>query len=345
VNGELPPQSLQPYSYTPYYPYTQPQSTPQQEPPQPIIEEEEKEADEITFTFLTKRLKHHLRNNYDALVVISGGKGEGKTTLAHWFGKYIDERYTIERNFIFAPTYNAIRDKILGLEKYSVPIVDEAIKSFFKQDWFTEVQKSLLKLFTITRKENKLTILCIPDFTELRSDLRQKLVNLWIHIPERGKAIVFVPSPNPELEDRWLFKKNIKIWEKATDRLKTIEIAGDVDRQLTILRKFRGYMTDFEFPEMPKEEEAIYSALYEKNKYEITEEKESMSLRAKQYRQVVLKAVWALNYRIAPQWSQKKIAEELGLDAATISVMVNEMKKTVEKERDRNELVGTPATE
>ena len=226
----------------------------------------------ITPEMLGKSILSRLENNYDCGIVITGWKGTGKSTLAYHLAKGIDKRFDIPRNFIFDPRYEVIRERMHSNGKYYAMIIDEAIRAMYKIDWSNQMQNALVKLLTVSRKENQAYILNIPIFTELRTSFRNNLVNTWIHVYERGRAVVFGRDYSPYTSDVWHIEENNKAWVKNKDRGAILNFS--VDDELKMLRSSNNYVGDMEFPVMPPEDEKIYLKTYEDTKKDIDDASE-----------------------------------------------------------------------
>jgi hypothetical protein len=289
--------------------------------------------------FADSILKDKLERNYNCTSVISGFMGKGKSTLAYQLSKRIDyRRFSIRRNFIFDPNYRAIADAINKLEKCSSPIVDEAIKSFYRQDWFTEMQKSLMKLFTTSRKQQQATFLCIPRFISLRTDFRNDVTDYWIQVIARGLAVVFYRDVNPLAIDPWHIKDNNKIWEMTSRRMNILKIAGDLDEQMKILMKFKNFVTCFTFHQMPKEDEEEYLKLWDEFRFKISDiEDVELKRREQKYKDCLVKSMWMLHSDYGV--TQTKLCEELNLAWKTVSDWMNDYRKQ-EEMKDGTEKVG-----
>ena len=115
---------------------------------------------------LARLIRKRLREDWDVVIAVTGQEGCGKSTLAIELGMAVDKNFDLEQNIIYIPDYKLIAKKITEeLKKYSVLIIDEAIKTMYKRRWQARAQIFLNQLYSICRKQNIATILCMPSFS------------------------------------------------------------------------------------------------------------------------------------------------------------------------------------
>lgn len=160
--------------------------------------------------------KTRINNNFDAYLVISGDRGNGKSTL-------------LSKIFYRFPKFNPrkhqvyTREKIINLLKYFQKrfcFDDEAINSGYKRDFYQHGQKEMIKIITNYRDNFNIMGSAVPNFFSLDKDLRD-LVFLHIHVISRGVAVIHLPlQARLYSQDRWDSKNNEKIERSWTRRLK-----------------------------------------------------------------------------------------------------------------------------
>lgn len=180
----------------------------------------ERHADFLTPHDVSKIFLRRVKKDKDAVIALTGDEGEGKSTLAlhiiqetlrlhHKTEEEILE--TINDYVIYSPNKEEVKKRIIGLPKYMPVSADEAIKILYKLNWGTEIQKYLNMLYAICRKENKITILCMPRFIDFNEFFRNHRIKFWIHILERGRAVMFSKDWSPFSKDPWWLDENQKI--------------------------------------------------------------------------------------------------------------------------------------
>jgi hypothetical protein len=150
---------------------------------------------------------------------------------------------------MYSPNKQELTDKIVKLPKYSAINADEAIKILYKQNWASVIQKYLNMLYAICRKENKITILCMPRFTDFNEFFRNHRIKYWIHVLDRGEAVLFCKDWSPFNPDVWFMMENKKSIESGYNRRKIIEISNT--EKIHLLAKTRIYVGKIRFDKLP----------------------------------------------------------------------------------------------
>ena len=170
---------------------------------------------EITPEKFVDVLKRRVKKDWDAVVGITGEEGSSKSTLASWlvYLGCIDDGKTEEeacQKFvdytIFSPNKNRVQEQITKSERYSIINADEAIKILYKQNWATPIQKFLNMFYALCRQENKISVLCMPRFLDFNEFFRNHRIKFWIHVVDRGVAVIFERDWFPTSSDPWFIK-------------------------------------------------------------------------------------------------------------------------------------------
>lgn len=227
-----------------------------------------------------KILKKRIEKDWDVVIAITGEEGSGKSNLAIQIGKRVDPEFSLERNELKTTNIEEIEQKLKNLRKGSVIIADEAIKMLYKREWMTSSQIFINKLYTLARKENKITILCIPRFSDLNEYFRNHRVKFWIHILSRGHAVVFTKDWNPFAKDPWWMDRNMKLILDETRGKKFAEIP--LEKKLKILRKTKNFLLYLTFPDFSEEEYKAYKEFLRSIEIE-EEQKEKESKKDKEH--------------------------------------------------------------
>jgi len=131
---------------------------------------------------MVKRLK----GTDDAILVIDGGEGQGKTEMA--FGTCYYMSYETGRDYgidnIYFDLDKLIKDAVST--KGKIFHYDEAALGLQNTDWQNKIQKKFNTLVMIARKKKHFIVLCIPKFHRLTQ----------YQIEERSIGLVHVYSKN-----------------------------------------------------------------------------------------------------------------------------------------------------
>jgi hypothetical protein len=158
-----------------------------------------------------KSIRKRLRNDKDAILILTGERGIGKSRLADLLASEIDKgRFDRKTHTLFDPQVSKLKDIIYGFPKYSALVVDELIRIGYRRNWFKQGNKVLVELYNLCRYQNEASVLCIPDFSDIDSDL-QDLVTFWVFVVNRGVAVVFRSDKNPFVKDKWHMNENERL--------------------------------------------------------------------------------------------------------------------------------------
>jgi len=149
-----------------------------------------------------------LGSDRDAIIVLDGFKGEGKTVFMFWLGFHISHAtkttFDIEDNFTWqrSELQEWINPGPKQKPVQSVVVSDELVGMFYAREWQDNNQIDGLKLLNMCRDRHLCVMGAIPNFWELDINFRT-LTLFWVHIHERGRAWVFRQSDNPGARDKW----------------------------------------------------------------------------------------------------------------------------------------------
>lgn len=180
-------------------------------------------------------IKKSQQEKFDSLIVCSGNRGLGKSTLAIKIASRFPE-FNMQRDIVFS------REDVMkqiATKKHGVIIADEMINVTYNRDFFVQDQNKIIKMLNMYRDSCNIFIACIPSFAALDKQFRQ-LVKLRLDVIERGMAVVHMPNMKSYSADVWDMGVNEKIeanWMKNDvtrpkyDRLSTYEgylVSGDL---------------------------------------------------------------------------------------------------------------------
>ena len=196
-------------------------------------------------------LRERQKNKFDGNVVVSGSRGDGKSSL---IGKIF---YRFDH---FKPWKHQVysRDdviKLLKTERYGLCWDDEAINTGYKREFQNKGQQELIKNITAHRDNFNIFASAIPNFFSLDKDLRD-LYFIHIHVIQRGVAVAHMPSPGRLYStDKWDTDYNRKIEERWTKKIKKKPTFKIPYQQLST---FRGYLY---FEDMTLKQRELYEEI------------------------------------------------------------------------------------
>jgi len=105
-----------------------------------------------------------VKNDNDAIVVVSGREGSGKSWFTIQCAAYLDPSFNLDR-VVFNPEDFKLRVK--NSKKYQCIVYDEAITGLRAARWASEINKVLVDMLAQIRQLNLFIFIVIPSFFEL----------------------------------------------------------------------------------------------------------------------------------------------------------------------------------
>jgi hypothetical protein len=220
---------------------------------------------------LAKFIRAKLRQDDDLVIVVDGREGKGKSTLAIMLGFEVNfEDFNLTNSVLYSPKVEEMKDKMQNSPRYATIVADESIKALYKHNW--QKQTYINMLFNVVRQENKCAILVLPRFTDLNEYFRNHRCYLYIHVFERGKAVVFAYDSMIGTNDPWRIKENYALIRKRLNN--KLPDFVPYEKYASALMSCSNFLMMLEFPAMPKGMSDEYKALKDKFKYEGLENEE-----------------------------------------------------------------------
>jgi len=147
-----------------------------------------------------------VRQDSDAVIVVSGKERSGKSVLAMQVGYYLDPTLTLDR-VCFNP--GEFKKQVLAAKKYTCVIYDEAVTGMRAVRWSNEVNQALVELLAQIGQKNLIIILVIPSFFELGkySALHRSVALLQVHRSDGKRGFFKVYDENKKVRLYMLGKK------------------------------------------------------------------------------------------------------------------------------------------
>jgi len=264
---------------------------------------------EITPEKFVDVLKRRVKKDWDAVVGITGEEGSSKSTIAGWLVylgciyEGLSEEEALKKfsdYTIFSPNKDRVQEQITKSERYSIINADEAIKILYKQNWATPIQKFLNMFYALCRQENKISLLCIPRFLDFNEFFRNHRIKFWIHVVDRGVAVIFERDWFPSSTDPWMLKEAQKYNYLLYTRRKTGDF--NTEQKIQALSKLKNFIGVIRFEDLPTKLKNVYlkgkaEFAYEDLEEQIRQSEFAPSARAEEYKNKIISAVHNLKER------------------------------------------------
>jgi len=139
------------------------------------------------------------RNNIEAcIIVVTGSGGKGKTYFCLRLAEILDPKFDVELQVPFGADelLNLISsDSPLGMGR--VIIIDESQFSMSSRDWYTNIQKVLMKQLEAIRSKGYIIFIVALSESTLDNIARSYVITHKIHLFKRGHAKVYRYSLGP----------------------------------------------------------------------------------------------------------------------------------------------------
>lgn len=254
---------------------------------------------EFSHQFFRFLLIDRVRLNKDNLILVTGKRGDGKTTMGlkillgfhkgkrfnekvAKFEEYFNEELNRGENKYphykmdsltpfdmkehMAFTRGAIQDLCRNLV-HGFILGDEAITNTARKNSMTKANKILHEVLTINRKNKNTIFFLLPAIEDFDLSMLQ-YCTMWIHIDDRGLAAVLFPEPKSLFGRKsWDIDKMKKIYDKFLERNPTITTVP-----YWLFDNFRGYIR---FRQLSKKTEDKYLEIAMKKKNQDTESQDN----------------------------------------------------------------------
>jgi hypothetical protein len=124
-------------------------------------------------------LKKAVKRDWDAVIVVDGIEGSGKSVIAQQIAKYCDPTFCIER-IVFTP--DDFKNAVISAQKYQAVIFDEARSGLNVRRAMSSVNNALTDMLAEIRQKNLFIFMVMPTFFDM-----DKNVACW-----RARALVHV---------------------------------------------------------------------------------------------------------------------------------------------------------
>jgi energy-coupling factor transporter ATP-binding protein EcfA2 len=230
------------------------------------------------FWFLVKALSQRVVNkDEDGVIGVTGYEGSGKSTLTILLGyaiSYINQvEFNLKDNMAYLPTHENIIKQFNSLKPKQVLNIDEAVSILHKHRWMNTSQQAVEQMYATERKQNKITLLCMPRFANFSENMRNHRILFWVHIWKKGFAMVYTKDIDKDIKDPWHIDENIKYKKKRFGKRGVSTIT--MEERLRTEAELPNFLCHFEFPDLPNDIKTDYRRLSEAYKKLVSEQDNS----------------------------------------------------------------------
>lgn len=151
-----------------------------------VPEEDEMDA-EVALRFWAEWLVQRTKDKYDAVVVITGDEGTGKSTLALRLALLCSDLGEVawrpsEVTFSAVDLVRAYRTVVRGKPVW----YDEGVRGTMAGEQMTPEQRSIVKALALVREKGAILFALYPSIWLAAKQIRARRACLWIHVVRRG---------------------------------------------------------------------------------------------------------------------------------------------------------------
>lgn len=239
----------------------------------------------IPIGMIKEMLMKRRENQKDNIIIVTGSRGEGKSTLT---GKILFQFEDFDPFESLVYSKEAMFKQVKKKNNYVWG--DESIINVAKGNVMSRSNKLLHELFTVSRSNYNIIFLCMPNIEDFDTKILQ-YCSMWLHVAERGLAVVMLPNNKGIFgKKNWDLIEMKKIYEEFQKQNQKVHHAP-----YWIFSNFRAYIR---FSKLTNQQEAIINEIKDLRKNENLD---------KEMKENVVTEVKSLeNYN---RYSAKKLAE------------------------------------
>lgn len=179
-----------------------------------------------TITGLAKKIKRRINSNNQAVVVISGGTGTGKSTLALQLIRALDKGFSLEDVYIYEP--KDLAQKIAKGSTQNINWYDEGSVTLNSLETTSKKGRKFAQFFDTMRFQGYISIICIPSSAEVNKRIMKHL-DILIECPENAPIWGFYNKGFFSVIER-TYHKSGKYWDDTIN----IGIFKNVPKKLRV---------------------------------------------------------------------------------------------------------------
>jgi len=130
------------------------------------------------------RIKQIVRRDWDALYVIDGVVGAGKSCFAMQLGYYLSDGDFVIDEVTFKP--KEFKAQVLKSPKYNCVLMDESFRGMSSRAALSQTNKTLMSLLQEIRQRNLFILLCIPSIYDIDKYISMHRCAGLFHVTTEG---------------------------------------------------------------------------------------------------------------------------------------------------------------
>jgi len=179
---------------------------------------------------LDKSKERVIDRDKDFVGLVTGGEGNGKSSLAVEMARYVDGDFDVEKQV--AMSYEDVIRTADELEPGQALVIDEGIEMLLSRNHAKKKNKIILEWFREVRAKNLFFFICMPKFKEVDKPIRDDRAHTLVRCIDQGRGHFFNNSkmeeitvdrqgnrvvadfPEPLFKDTWQDPSGENFWDR-----------------------------------------------------------------------------------------------------------------------------------
>ncbi len=168
--------------------------------------------DERVIVYIAALIEEMIRDGFDCIVMITGRRRTGKTTLGLQIARQVCPTFGLEsvtfrvEDFSQRLNENPYANPDKGI--FPQAFLDEAGHGLYSKEWMAIWQRNLVKCLQVIGMKNQVCYFILPHMRKLTGDIRDEMAHIWIDVDtkykhERGYAELYMGVRNKFEQSIW----------------------------------------------------------------------------------------------------------------------------------------------
>lgn len=174
--------------------------------------------DSMTLQEYVAYIRRHNEDDMDAVIMITGYEGLGKTTFAIYLSYELDPTFGIPKIVFYdvKDFWNQVNDETW----YKVIMCDEAMKFLLAYDWGRAESKAIITELAFCRFKRKFFIFIVPSRKKINEYVRDHRALFWAFVRDRGLVDIHIGDPSNKWKE--------EIYWKEVGRVRYPDLPADI---------------------------------------------------------------------------------------------------------------------